>query len=190
MGICSGAINALHAATVDPRVIGAIAIDGPAYQTVGHYVRRYSQRLFRTRTWINVLTGRGIIRRLLKVQRLAVKAKGQDEFAHLYAHSAVPSRGDSERLLREIIDRGAKLLFIYTGSWSIYNYENQFRDAFPELMKSGAIRVVYAPDADHTFSRLHHQERLLGIVGGWFGDVLGGAAGEPDASREEAAAAR
>lgn len=192
MGICSGAVTALYAATRDPRVAGAIAIDGPVYKTPGYYLRYYTRRLAKGQTWKNALTGRNTIGRLLaRSRRHPAAPRAEDEFAHLYDDVAVPTREESSKALRALVDRGTKLLFIYTGSWSIYNYENQFRDAFPELMKGGAIRVVYAPDADHTFTRLHHQERLLGIVGGWFGDVFGRAAGDPDvADRDRAAAAR
>jgi pimeloyl-ACP methyl ester carboxylesterase len=169
MGICSGAVNSLHVATQEPRVVGVIAIDGPAYQTFGYHVRYYVRRI--GRVWMNTLTGRNL-RRWLRaagtpVKRSGAQPRAEDEFAHLYGDLVIPSRDESAQLLGAMVDRGAQMLFVYTGSWSIYNYAGQFRDAFPEVMKRGAIRVEYAPDSDHTFTRLHHQQRLLDMVGGW-----------------------
>lgn len=184
MGICSGAINSLHAATQDPRVVGTIAIDGPAHQTFGYYARHYARRALSGRAWLNILTGRNPLKRWLRrPSPAAAPARAEDEFAHLYGELKLPSREESERVLQSVIDRGARMLFIYTGSWSIYNYANQFRDAFPELMKRGAIRVEYAPDADHTFTRPHHQQRLVDMVTAWVTDNF---SDEGDTSREVA----
>ena len=53
MGICSGAINSIHAAMLEPRVVGAIAIDGPAHPTPGYYLRRYARRIVSVQSWAN-----------------------------------------------------------------------------------------------------------------------------------------
>jgi pimeloyl-ACP methyl ester carboxylesterase len=172
MGICSGAINSIHAAMLEPRVVGAIAIDGPAHPTPGYYLRRYARRIVSVQSWANLLARSNPFRR--RDARPAVR-RANDEFAHLYGDMSLPSRGDAEQHLRGILDRGVQLLFIYTGSWSLYNYEHQFRDAFPALMKRGLVRVIYVPDADHTFTRLHHQQRLLDIVGTWMVEAFGPA---------------
>jgi hypothetical protein len=66
-----------------------------------------------------------------------------------------------------MVGRGVKLLAIFSGSWSIYNYRNQFRDAFPALVKRGGIDVEYFPHADHTFTRLHDQNQLIATIGRW-----------------------
>jgi pimeloyl-ACP methyl ester carboxylesterase len=190
MGICSGAVNSLHVATLDERVIGAIAIDGPAYQTAGYYLRWYCARILSPRVWGNAVTGRTPLRRLTGPARRIDPRGAEDEFRHAYSELSVPSKEESERVMHQVLDRGAKLLFIYTGSWPIYNYEHQFRDAFPAVMKRGGVRVVYAPDADHTFSRLHHQQRLLDIVKDWFTGSFGAEARSADRVGESGAAAR
>jgi pimeloyl-ACP methyl ester carboxylesterase len=183
MGICSGAVNSLHVATEEPRVAGVIAIDGPSYQTFGYHVRYYVRRI--VRMGANALTGRSrVLQRLrgagAQVKRSGPQPRAEDEFAHLYGDLVMPSRDQAAQVLSAMVDRGARMLFIYTGSWSIYNYAGQFRDAFPEVMKRGAIHVEYAPDADHTFTRLHHQEQLVEMVGGWMmGSFSGGDADTP-----------
>lgn len=182
MGICSGAVNSLHVATQDPRVVGVIAIDGPAYQTTGYHVRYYLRRI--GRVWTNTLTGRNKIGRWLRgapapVERSSAQPRAEDEFAYLYGDLVMPSRDEAAQVLGAMVDRGAQIFFIFTGSWAIfYNYAGQFRDAFPEIMKRGAIRVAYAPDADHTFTRLHHQQRLLDMVSDWLTASFGGGRGE------------
>jgi pimeloyl-ACP methyl ester carboxylesterase len=49
MGICSGAVNALQLAAVDPRVAGCVAIDGPAYPTRRYYLEEHVCRPERDR---------------------------------------------------------------------------------------------------------------------------------------------
>jgi hypothetical protein len=187
MGICSGAVNSLHVATQEPRVAGVIAIDGPAYQTFGYHVRNRARRI--KRMCVRTLTGRNRLGRWLRgaetvsSNRAGARPRAEDEFAHLYGDLAMPSRDEAAQVLSAMLDRGAQLLFIYTGSWSIYNYAGQFRDAFPEVMRRGAVRVEYAPDADHTFTRLHHQQRLLDMVSDWLMGSFGGS--EADAARND-----
>jgi pimeloyl-ACP methyl ester carboxylesterase len=188
IGICSGALNSLYAATQDERVAGAVAIDGPVYKTLGSRLRQITRRLGNRRTWMNTVTGKNTIGRLF-VHRRIVASRPEDEFAHLYGDATLPSRDESSQALHTLVDRGVRLLFIYTGSWAIYNYENQFRDAFPGMMKGGAVHVVYAPDADHTFTRLHHQHRLLDIVSRWLATTFGTPSGSERAGQGEVTAA-
>jgi len=44
-GICTGADQAVKVALADPRVVGAVLVDGYAYQTSGHFLHYYLGRL-------------------------------------------------------------------------------------------------------------------------------------------------
>lgn len=170
-GICSGAINALQAAVADDRVAGVIAVDGPAYPTTGYLIRRYAKRLMGGEAWRNTLQGRNKLGRLLRGRGGATERE-PNQFADLYGNAETPPRSEAEAALRRIVDRGVRLKFIYTGSWSIYNYQNQFRDAFPDLVKTGQISVAYVPDSDHTFTSLRNQKRLMDLVDAWVRDKI------------------
>jgi pimeloyl-ACP methyl ester carboxylesterase len=191
IGICSGAVNALQVATHDPRVVGAVAIDAPAYPTWQYHLRYYARRLRNPQTWRNTFAGRNKVGRWLLRRGTAVVRQRQeeDEFGNVYGDIAMPSRSESESRLRQIVDRGAKMIFIYSGV-PAYNYRNQFRDAFPRVMKQGAIRVEYMSDADHTFTRLRNQEHLLSVISRWVTDMFGACTSQGRSDQQKAVGAR
>jgi dienelactone hydrolase len=163
-GICSGAINALHAAIADSRVAGGVMIDGPAYPTTGYYLRYYGRRLLSAESWRNTLAGRNVFGRVLR--KVVVPGPGADDAAGdaFEGDASLPSKTQATELLSGVISRGGKLLFIFSGSWTTYNHRNQFRSAFPSLMRTGAVDVEYFPDADHTFTGLHNQRRVIATI--------------------------
>jgi pimeloyl-ACP methyl ester carboxylesterase len=163
-GICSGATNALHAAIAEPRVVGGIMIDGPAYPTRGYYLRYYGQRLFSAESWRNTLAGRNMVGRILRKAVVPRPAAGDDAGNAFEGDASLPLKAEAAALLDGIVARGAKLLFIFTGSWTAYNYRNQFRSAFPSVMRSGAVEVEYFPDADHTFTGMYNQRRAIATI--------------------------
>lgn len=166
MGICSGAINAVQAAIVDDRVIGCIGIDPPAYPTRGYYLRHFGSRLLSGESWRNIVTGRNALGRWLRFRPNAAAAA--EELGEPFEdYPARPARQDVSALLTGIASRGARMLFIFSGSWSAYNYRDQFRDAFPGVFATGMVDVEYYPDSDHTFSHLYNQQRLIARVSRW-----------------------
>lgn len=167
MGICSGAVNALQLAAVDPRVAGCVAIDGPAYPTRRYYIRKYAQRVRRIETWKNTFAGRNTIGRWLRGRPGQPDPQGEDEFGNPFGEAKVPDKHAAETVLRDILARGVQLFFVFTGSWSIYNYREQLADAFPFVRQNAAVQVEYFPGSDHTFTRLHNQQILVDTVRGW-----------------------
>jgi pimeloyl-ACP methyl ester carboxylesterase len=184
MGICSGAVNALQLAAVDPRVAGCVAIDGPAYPTRRYYLRRYAQRARRLETWKNTFAGRNAIGRWLRGGGAPGEPASEDEFGNPFGEAKVPDRKAAETVLRDILGRGVQLFFVFTGSWSIYNYRDQLADAFPFIRQSGAVRVDYFPGADHTFTRLHNQQILVETVRDWLTRLYGSESADAAAHHE------
>ncbi len=172
LGICSGGIGALHTGIVDSRVAGCVAIDGPAYPTRGYYLRYYGRRLWNPETWRNTLSGKNAIGRLLRggqsrsAGNASLTANAEDEFGNLYGDTKMPSRSEAAETLKRVVARGTRLLFIFSGSWKIYNYRRQFADAFP-FVDQGGVRVEYFPSSDHTFARLYNQKRFVDTICGW-----------------------
>lgn len=167
LGICSGAINSLQLTIADPRVAGCVAIDGPAYPTPGYYVRRYLRRLGSLQSWRNTIAGQNELGRWLRRKGGEAPGQSEDEFANPFGDTGVPSRSDAEEILKGIATRGARILFVYSGSWTSYNYRNQLADAFPFVRDTSAIQVEYFPAADHTFTRLYNQRRLVETISYW-----------------------
>lgn len=173
LGICSGAGNAFQAALADPRVVGAVMVDVHAYPTLGFYLRHYARRLGSPESWRNTLSGENDLGRKFRwVLGRRPRPLGHERSAPVEPGSRepdglIPPKEETARALETIIDRGVRLLLIFSGTWRAFNYRNQFRDAFPALYHRGASQVEYFPDADHTFSHLYNQQRLMETVTAW-----------------------
>ena len=184
VGLCEGAENAFRIAHAEPRVVGAVLMDGYAYPTPGFHIRNWLRRIARLRRGWDYVSGRRDWR--VKVRSLLAGANGG---------TPSPEAGEAEdpgRLfppkdvvaaqLRDLIARGARLLFVYTaiGMSEHYNYAGQLADAFPFLRGSAQAQVEFMKGTDHTFTLLRHQEALLGVVEGWIGTAtLADAGGGP-----------
>ncbi len=70
-------------------------------------------------------------------------------------------------MLNDVIGRGVHLYLLFSGVPRNYNYEGQFRDAFPDVAWRGRVTVSYCRDVDHTFSRMYMQEKLLSMIRSW-----------------------
>lgn len=173
MGICSGAVNALQLATVDPRVAGCVAIDSPAYPTRRYYLKRYTRRLRRLETWRNTLAGRNAVGRWIRGGVASPGSGAEEDVDNPFGETRPPDKAVAEAVLRDILEKGVQLFFIFTGSWSTYNYREQFADAFPFIRGREAVRVDYFPGADHTFTRLSSQAVLVETVQGWMSARFG-----------------
>ncbi len=182
MGICSGAVASFQAAMSDPRVVGAVLIDSAAYPTRGYYLRHYLRRLASRESWSNVLLGHNRLGRLLRLSsppKDTARGGGGAEIETLFGKVVLPPKEETERVIERLLDRGVRLFVIYSGSWTAYNYRDQFEDAFPALMKRGGIQVAYYPDCDHTFTRLASQSRLVDAITHWLTHTIAGRVTRP-----------
>ena len=157
-GLCAGADNAHAAALRDARIVGAIFLDGHAYWTWRSYVEHYLPRLGRPRAWLNYA------RRVL-----APGPPVAGEFGVHGQRRPFGARRTVEGELQTLVDRGARLLFVYTGGVSYYyNYASQFADMFGGLNTRGQIEVEHYPKADHTYTFAEDRERLFKRLLQWF----------------------
>ena len=176
-GICSGAATAGEVTYLDPRVAGAVIVEGPSFATRKFYLRYYAKRLLRRETWQNTVRGtNGIGRRLWRlagVQPAAVEASMAEA-------GAVPSPQSPQlaAALQQMADRGVEQLAIFSGSTKEYNYQGQLQEAFSSVDFHHRLEEAYFPEADHTFTRLVHQQQLIDRVLSWMrrfattGDLL------------------
>lgn len=166
-GICSGATTAGDVAYLDPRVAGAVIVEGPSFATTRYYVRYYMKRVLRLETWHNTLRGTNAIgRRMRRLLGVKAAAPAVDSMVEVGAAPA-PKPPALAAALQEMADRAVEQLAIYSGSTKEYNYEGQLREAFPSVDFRGRLEEAYFPEADHTFTRLAHQQQLIDRVLTW-----------------------
>lgn len=160
MGLCSGADNSHRLAVADERVVGAVLLDGYAYGTLGYYARYYWQGVLRP--------DRGV--RFIKRKLAALLNPGEGEAMPGFARSFPPKK-KIERELEQLVARGVRLYFIYSGGVDYYLYQRQFTDMFPSV-RNGMIRVDYFREANHTYSLLEHRAKLIDAITRWLSEAF------------------
>ena len=154
---CSGTDNAHPVAVRDARVIGAVFLDGYAYVTPT------SQVYAKVYRWIHPARWRRALRRKfprafgLELDRHAV-GWVDEIFNREY-----PSLRQFEADVATMVDRGARLLFVYSHQ-TTYAYRRQFWDWLERKDWSGRIAVEYYPKADHTFRYRTERDVMMNRV--------------------------
>jgi dienelactone hydrolase len=163
-GLCAGADNAHLAAVCDTRVAGAVLLDGYGWRTPGYYLHHYLPRMRNARAWI------GFVRRLvLQALRSRAESQAAADAARAGMRRPFGERRVVEQELEQLIGRGARLLYVYSGGVEgYYNHRRQFFEMFPHLSKGGYVEVEFYPRADHTYTVASERERMLARVVGWF----------------------
>jgi hypothetical protein len=171
-GICSGAASGLAVGHLDSRVVGVVAIDGFVYPTVRSTIIHYGRRLFRRSSWTNTLKGANSLgRRLHRLVGLASTTADAADMIGPFVRSAVPSRESVAGILCTLTSRSVCLLEVFSGGGAdgegLYRYERQFVDAFPEVDFKGLLTLAFIRDADHTFTLVSSQGKLVSLVSDW-----------------------
>jgi len=168
LGLCSGADNAFVTAVRDARVSGLVLIDPNAYRTFTFYLHHIRKRILRGRTWLNLISGPHSIPNRLARLRTKPDAAPEGAASVFLAPTTLPAIEETRSQLSELIRRQTKMLYIFSGGleWR-YNHRRQLFRAFPGLDWSQCVELEYYGDADHTFSRVDHQHRLIDRVCGW-----------------------
>jgi len=159
-GSCSGADNSHAVALRDPRVAGAVLLDGYGYWTLRSYITYYLPRVFRPRVWIHLAR-----RKLFP----ATQANGERPTLKQQLRRPFAPRLQSEREVQSLVDRGTQMLYFYTGGIeNYYNYAAQFFDMFKGLDPRGKIEVEYYPNADHTYTFAEDRQPMIARVVEWY----------------------
>lgn len=162
-GICSGADYAFRVGLADPRVVGLILVNGYTYRTRGNYIRHYLRRLINPGRWSNLLSVRHPLWRRLggaERPRRLVPAGLRLGFYEL------PEREDADADLRAMLDRGVQVAVVH-GKEMKFNHAGQFYRSFPSARNHPGIVLDYVDYADHTFTLVAAQDRLVEFVSGW-----------------------
>ncbi len=156
-GICSGADDAFHLAVVDSRVDGAVLLDGLAHRTVGFWLRYLAPRLLDPR------------RLWQRLQRARVQQPGMDDYRDF------PARPEATRQLAQLVERGVRMLFVYTGgAYRYFNHRGQLAACLGPAARSPQVSLEHWPDCDHTFFLRRDRARLHAAVTAWMRAQFGG----------------
>jgi len=178
-GLCSGADVAFWTALEDTRVVGLFQLDPFVYRTPRFLLSYYLPRLVSPAAWWRSLSSRG--------RHLAGRLRSAGEGAPVDTGWAAPEytrifppRSEVAGGLRALADRGVAFFVFISGTMFEYvSYADQYERSFPEVDFSGRLVVDFAPDADHTVTRLDHQERVIQGIEGWATGRWGPSFGRP-----------
>lgn len=177
MGLCSGADNSYQTACRDPRVVGALMMDGYAYPTPEFHVRRFLKRMRHVDSW------RALAKRKLAVleRRVRKSLQGKRDGVEMIPPPLVtpgepirdyvrefPPREQLVSEMTTLVARGVRLHFVYScGMPQYYNYARQFMDSFRGVDFKGRVTSEFFAEADHTFTELKNQEVLVASIVRW-----------------------
>ncbi len=170
-GICSGADNGFRIALGDERVVGAVL---PAFLTFGsrgYMLERYLGQVLTKDFWARALKGgvdvpstvRNALKKLRSSPSPAAPEPGDES-----QFWKMPPKAKVKSELRSLVSRQMQIFLIYShGSPGEYNYRTILRPEQRALGEGAPIEVMVLKHTDHTFSPLHHQERIVKAVVDW-----------------------
>jgi pimeloyl-ACP methyl ester carboxylesterase len=166
MGLCSGADDAYRAAIVDPRVVGAVLLDGFGYRTWGFYPRNCLYYLqHHGRQVLNLNKWRRFIRQKWSSIFTEKHESGVGDDPNF---RVFPPKETVTKDLGILVERGVSMLFIYSGGIpSYYIYRDQFKDMFRSIDLRGQVQYEYFNEANHIFSLLEDRNRLMITICDW-----------------------
>jgi len=164
-GLCSGARDAFNAALEDSRVVGIVQLDGFAYRTPRYYWTHYSRRVLQPGAWAGFV--RKTLRRAGASSGLTSRENsGGDMVVEMWPE--YPPRKAVEDGYRRLVDRGVRILALYTGSWDDqYNYRTQFFHMYPGVDFGTLLDLRFMPEAVHVLPDPEMQARVIDLVDEW-----------------------
>ncbi len=149
-GLCSGADDAFHISAADPKVAGAILLDGVAYPTLGFWLRHALPRLLDF----------GKVLRYLVARR-----EGGPTLADF---RDFPSRAQAARMLADMVERDARVLFVFTGgAYHYFNHRAQLPACLGRAATAPQVKLDFWREYDHTFFLRKHRRVLVSRVLAW-----------------------
>jgi pimeloyl-ACP methyl ester carboxylesterase len=177
-GVCSGALVSLRTAASDPRVVGAISVNLAGHRTRGglnwgrtlvrHYRRLAFASSFRSKVWLQLLSGRIDYRNLLRggqsfLQQFIGPRKG------VAAAKENPLLGT----LRKLTGEGIRVFLIHSeGDEGLDYMELVLGSNLRRWIAEGKVEFRVIPGANHTFTLLRNQRDFMEAVQQWAQEIL------------------
>lgn len=147
-GLCSGAEDSLRHAAKDPRVSGVVMIDPFAYRTPG-----FTWRHLRYRARRRLLRAVGLYRPPVRTG-----AESLVRYEHM-------SQAESSTLVQALLERRARLHFVYTGGMrEHFNHPGQLQAMFRNIRLPDSVKLDHFPDLDHTQLLERDRRRLIEAI--------------------------
>lgn len=167
-GICGAADVGWATAVRDQRVVGMLMLDGISHAGFWFHFARIANALRR-----GPLAWLAIARRLLRRTGAAAAigagtTAGANRLRSIPEERGWPAPAAARRQFAELVSRGIRSLWIYTGGYAdLFLHPRQFRALFGASAQSPCVSLRYWPDCDHTFYAGAHRERLVAAIGDW-----------------------
>lgn len=161
IGLCSGAYNSHRVSVADERVVGAVFLDGIVFRTLGFYLRS-ATRLFKPRFWRNAVK-----RRLSasKVSPSQAEAKAMTEAAFF---GEGLSRESTRQEIAMLVQRGVRMLFLYTAGYDDICGRAQFREMYGMEPNTDLLQAEYYKKSEHTYKLTANRQVAIERVANWF----------------------
>jgi dienelactone hydrolase len=156
IGLCSGVDPAHTLAVCDPRIKGAVFIDGYAYTTPEYYLREAVDRA--SRVFFAANYRRWFRRRIWALFDERAVPKDGDE---VIFDRTFPPLPQFKQDLATMLERGVEVLFLYTRQAYFFNHRNQFTAMIGASAIPHGVEVEHQLGADHVFTS--SLERARGI---------------------------
>jgi hypothetical protein len=185
-GFCSGAFHSYHTAHADERVAGLLLFEAYRYPTLKSSLIRLSLR-FRQHGVLRTM-GRlawktlGALAGKLRLQRVTETNGRAAEIGFIVDST---SKASFAQGVQSLLDRGVDVSLVFAGDgFEVYNYPDQFKDAFKHLGIADRVPTAFLPDVDHVATGAAAQAELIQRVLPWAARIAG-----VDAIRNAAGAA-
>lgn len=159
VGLCSGADDAFRTASRDRSITGLVLIDPYMYPTSDAKLRYFLRKFASAGYWMQKVSrwfgneAPLVPRRENAETRYVRRAPPKEEFADA---------------LQAFLDRGGRVLVIYSGgSPAHFNHKSQFSRSFSRWRLGERVKVEFFEHANHTFTEVAQQERLISCVSAW-----------------------
>jgi pimeloyl-ACP methyl ester carboxylesterase len=167
VGLCSGADHAVLYGHTDARVVGLVLLDPTIPATIRHAINYVRLRLMERRSWARFLTGRSqlIAMGWRKVRRMSRQAPERGPAPV----PSIGSRREIEQQYRRSMDRGIRILAVFTGESTRQTYREQMTDAFPRVQFGDRLQLEFFPGSDHVFRLEADRSELNRVILRWVG---------------------
>jgi pimeloyl-ACP methyl ester carboxylesterase len=165
MGLCSGADHAVLYGHTDDRIEGLILLDPSIPPTLRHYLHFVAPRLIRLHSWIDVMTGRSRTFRMWINQALRAVLPGRSPL-HPTGLTLV-QRGALERHYQSSVDKGIRMLAVFTEERTRQTYREQMIEALPNVRFGDRLELQFLAGSDHTFILEADRRRLMALILRW-----------------------
>lgn len=175
-GLCSGSDVAFDLAVLDDRIAGIIQLDAHIYTTrkseINQFVSHYGSRIFKLSAWTGAIKRKftELVTGKKKSKLDVLDEEGRDEWYADPDYIRVrPPKEYVEKGLTTITEKNIPMYVCFTdgGYYGVYNYVNQYRDAFSAVNFRDLLEVQFIVGSTHLFTALAHQEQLFEEITAW-----------------------